>query len=180
MSLRRRTYVLGYFGMGLLLAGWSLFLFFVGNIGQPQFYAIPGGLYFVGMGFFERARRPGRFALVIESFGLALLLVTSFIQSVNSETGFPYFLLLLVEGLLVAWWGAARHLRVPFVIGLTAIVVNVLAQLVILIRVYDVNRWVIIFSAGILLVGLGLFVERRREMLLSRAQEFRDQLERWD
>jgi hypothetical protein len=179
MSLRRRTYLLGYLGMGLLIAGWSLFLF-VRNVEQPQFYAIPAGLYFTGMGFFERARRPGRFALLIESLGLALLLVTSFAQSLNGETGFPYFLLLLVEGLLVVWWGAARRLRVPFVIGLTASVINVLAQVVVLVRVYDVNRWIIIFGVGILLVGLGIFVERRREMLLARAQEFRDMLERWD
>jgi peptidoglycan biosynthesis protein MviN/MurJ (putative lipid II flippase) len=85
-----------------------------------------------------------------------------------------------VEGLLVVWWGAARRLRVPFVIGLTASVINVLAQVVVLVRVYDVNRWIIIFGAGILLVGLGVFVERRREILLARAQEFRDTLERWD
>jgi hypothetical protein len=50
----------------------------------------------------------------------------------------------------------------------------------VLVRVYDVNRWIIIFGAGILLVGLGVFVERRREILLARAQEFRDTLERWD
>ena len=179
LSLRQRTYLLGYLGMGLLLAGWSLLLF-KQNVNEPQFYALPAGLYFAGMGFFERLRKPGGFALIIESLGLAFLLVTSFIQSVNGQNGFPYFLLLIAEGLLVVWWGAARHLRVPFVIGLVASVLNVLAQVVVLVRVYDVNRWIIIFGVGILIVGLGLFMERRREMLLTRSQEFRDMLERWD
>lgn len=179
MSLRRRTTLLGYFGMGMLLAGWSLLLF-KQNVGEPQYYALPAGLYFAGMGFIERVRRPGRFALLIESLGLALLLVTSFIQSVNAVSGFPYFLLLLAEGLAVVWWGAARHLRVPFSIGILASVANILAQVVVLVRTYDVNRWIIIFGVGILIVGLGLFIERRREMLLARSQEFRDMLESWD
>lgn len=177
MSLRRRTTLIGYFGMGMLLAGWSLFLFFA-HVEQPQFYAIPAGLYFTGMGFFERRRRPGRFALLIESLGLAFLLVTSFIQSMDAITGLPYFLLLLVEGGLVVWWGAARRLRVPFVIGLIAIVVNFLAQLVV--RFHDANPWVIGFVVGIALVTLGIFVERRREKLLAQAQDFRDMLERWE
>ncbi len=179
MSLRRRTYLLGYLGMGLLLAGWSLLLF-KQNVSEPQFYALPAGFYFAAMGFLERLRRPGRFALLIESLGLALLLVTSFVQSIDTVNGFPYFLLLLVEGFAVVWWGAVRHLRVPFFIGIIASVMNILAQVVVLVRVYEVNRWIIIFGVGILIVGLGLFMERRREMLITRSQEFRDMLERWD
>jgi hypothetical protein len=179
LSLRKRMLLLGYLGMGLLLAGWSLLLFRQ-NISEPQLVAVPAGLYFVGMGFFERLRHPGRFPLLIESLGLALLLVTSFVQSVNGAGGFPYFLVLLVEGLLVIWWGAARHLRVPFIIGMSASVLNVLAQVVVLVRVNNINPWITFFAVGILILGLALFIERRREMLISRSQEFRDLLERWD
>ncbi len=178
MSLRRRMIVLGYLGMGSLLAAWSLFLFFVQNVGQPQVYAIPAGLYFISMGFFERTRHPGRFALLIESLGLAFLLVTSFIQSVDSQTGFPYFLLLLAEAGLVVWWGAARRLRTPFVIGILAIVVNFLAQLVV--RFHDANPWIVGLVIGVIFLGLAMVIERRRETLLARAQELRDRLERWN
>ncbi|MGC1377987.1 MAG: hypothetical protein WA821_17270, partial [Anaerolineales bacterium] len=178
MSLRKRTYLLGYFGMGSLLVAWSLFLFFVQNVALPQVYAIPAGLYFIGMGFFERARRPGRFALLIESLGLAFMLVTTFIQSTNTQTGFPYFLLLIVEAALVVWWGAARRLRVPFVIGIIAIVVNFLAQVVV--RFHDANPWIVGLVVGIVFLGLGIIIERRREALLARAQELRDRLERWN
>ena len=179
LSLQKRTYLLGYLGMGLMLAGWALFLF-VRNVAYPQLYALPAGLYFSGIGFIERRRRPGLFALIIESFGLAVLLTTSFVQSLQSSGGFPYFLMLLVESLLVIWWGAARRLRVPFLIGLVAGVLNILAQLVVLVRVYDVNRWIVLFGVGILLVIVGLTVERRREKLLAQAQDFRGMLERWD
>jgi hypothetical protein len=178
LSLQNRAHLLGYLGMGLILVGWSMFLF-VKNSPQPQFYALPAGLYFSVVGLLERRRRPGLFALLIESLGLSVMLTTSFVQSLNTEGGFPYFLLLLVESLLVIWWGAAWRLRVPFLTGLGASVLNVLAQVVVLVFVYEVNRWIIIFGVGILLVGVGLFVERRRENLVVQAQGLRDMLERW-
>ncbi len=178
-ALQKRTLPLGYLGMGLLLAGWSLFLF-VRDAPQPQYYALPAGLYFSAIGFLERRRHPGRFALLTESFGLVVMLTTSFLQSFSLLNGFIYFLILLVEALLVSWWGAARRLRVPFLIGLLYSVLNILAQLVVLVRVYEISRWLIIFGVGALLMGIGLLVERRREMLLAQAREFRDMLERWD
>jgi hypothetical protein len=179
LALRIRAYPLGYLGMGLLLASWSIFLF-IRNVDQPQFYALPAGLYFAAVGFFERRNRPGRFAILIESFGLAVLLVTSYTQSLNGSAGLPYFLILLVESLLVVWWGAARRYRVPFIIGLVASVVNIISQAVVLVRVNNVNQWIVTFGVGLILVSLGLFVERRREKLLAQAHEFRDMLESWD
>ena len=179
MSLRRRTYLLGYLGMGLLLAGWSLLLF-KQNITEPQFYAVPAGLYFVGMGFFERRRHPGRFAMIIESLGFALLLFTSFTQSINGASGFIYFLLLLVEGLLVIGWGAYWHFRVPFIIGLAASVLNVLAQVAVLINVYQINRWLIIFGVGFLIMGIAVYGNWRREQLVTQGQGLRDMLEKWE
>jgi hypothetical protein len=179
LALQKHSLLQGYLGMGLLLAGWSLFLF-VRDVPQPQYYALPAGLYFSAIGFLERRRHPGRFALLTESFGLLVMLTTSFLQSFSLQNGFIYFLLLLVEALLVSWWGAARRLRVPFLIGLLYSVLNILAQLVVLVRVYEVSRWLIIFGVGALLMGVGLLVERRREKLLAQAREFRDMLEKWD
>lgn len=179
MAVSKRSYGWGYLGFGLILLAWCLLLF-VRNADQPQFYAIPSGLYFAVIGFLERRRRPGRFPMLIESLGLAILLVTSFIQSLDGAAGFPYFLLLLVEGLIVIWWGAARRLRVPFLIGIASSVINVIAQVIVLVSVYDINRWFIIFGVGILLMGLGLIVERRRERLLAQAQSWRETLEKWE
>jgi len=170
---------LGYLGMGMLQLAWVLVLI-VQDIKEPQWYAIPAGLYFIGVGFFERQRKRGLFAIVVEGFGLAVLLVTSFIQSLNGAEGFPYFVLLLVEGLVVIWWGASQRLQIPFFAGLGASVLNVVAQVVVLVSVYDVNRWFIFLGVGMLLVTVAVFVERQRESIISRTQEWREGLESWE
>jgi hypothetical protein len=169
----------------MLLAAWVLVLL-RWDITQPQWYAIPTGLYFTGIGFLERRRasalqNPTRllFAILVESFGLAVLLLTSFIQSLDSTTGFPYFVLLLIEALLVTWWGAGRRLRLPFFIGLGASALNVVAQVVVVINVYEVDRWLIIFGVGLLLVTLAVFVERQRLRVIAQAQVWREALETW-
>ena len=179
IAYRGRHYPLGYLGMGMLVLAWALALI-VRDVRQPQLYAIPAGLYLTGIGFLERrlARRP--FASLVESFGLAVLLTTSFIQSLDSAGGFPYFLLLLVEALLVIWWGAARRIKVPFFIGLGVSALNVVAQVVVLINVYDVNRFLVIFGVGLLLVTVAMFVERQRARIIARTQEWFEVLETWE
>ena len=79
-----------------------------------------------------------------------MLLLTSFAQSLSAD-GFGYFLLLLIEAFAVIWWGAGWHLKTPFFIGIAASVLNVLAQIVVLVNVHDVNRFVVIFTAGLML-----------------------------
>jgi hypothetical protein len=179
VAYRGRYYRLGYTAMAMLQVAWALLLI-VGGVAEPQLYAIPAGLYFSGVGFLERHRGRKWFALVVENFGLAVLLLTSFIQSLDSAQGFWYFVLLLVESLLVIWWGAARRLKIPFFVGLAASALNVAAQVVVLINVYDVNRWILIFGVGILLVSAAVFVERQRVRIIAKAQEWRVALEAWE
>ncbi len=179
VAYRGHYHRLGYTAMAMLQVAWALLLI-VRNVAEPQLYAIPAGLYFSGVGFLERRRGRKWFALVVESFGLAVLLLTSFIQSLNGAGGFWYFVLLLAESLLVVWWGAARRLKVPFFVGLIASALNVVAQVVVLINVYDVNRWILIFGVGILLVSAAVFVERQRVRLIAKAQEWRVALEAWE
>jgi len=179
VAYRGHYHRLGYTAMAMLQVAWALLLI-VRNVAEPQLYAIPAGLYFSGVGFLERRRGRKWFALVVESFGLAVLLLTSFIQSLDGVGGFWYFVLLLVEGLLVIWWGAARRLKIPFFVGLAASALNVTAQVVVLINVYDVNRWILIFGVGILLVSAAVFVERQRVRIIARAQEWRVALEAWE
>jgi hypothetical protein len=179
IAYRGRYYRLGYLGMAMLQLAWVLVLI-VQDVTQPQWYAIPAGLYLTGMGFLERRRANSLFAILIESLGLAVLLLTSFIQSLDGAAGFPYFLLLLIEALLVTWWGAGRRLKTPFFIGLGASVLNVVAQVVVLVNVYNVTPWIIILSVGLLLVTAAVFVERQRVRIIAQAQEWREALEAWE
>jgi hypothetical protein len=177
VAYRRRYLWLGYLGLSMLLAAWSLALAFQ-NVRQPQFYAIPAAIYFTIIGYLEGRRGNRVFGLILEGFGLAVLLVTSFIQSLGGS-GFWYFLLLLVESLLVIWWGAVRHQRLAFFTGIGFSVLNVIAQIVNLVRIYQVNRWFIILGVGLLLVLLAVFIERRREQLVVEAKGWQDTLATW-
>lgn len=169
---------LGYFGAGLLQLAWVMLLVRQG-VNQPQLYAIPLGLYIVGVSLLERRSGRVHFANYLESFGLAVMLLTTFIQSLSPVDGFFYFLLLLGQGVLCLWWGALRHCKVAFFAGVAASSLNVVAQVILLIRIYDVNRWVVMVGAGTLLVVAAILVERKREQIISRTHEWRDALGGW-
>ncbi|TAK14680.1 MAG: hypothetical protein EPO32_00705 [Anaerolineae bacterium] len=179
VAYRGRYHRLGYAGMALLLAAWVILLV-QQEVSEPQWYAIPAGLYFVTIGFLERLRARRTFALLVEGFGLAVLLLTSFIQSTNGAAGFPYFVLLLAEGLLVAWWAAVQQLRVPFLTGVAAVVLNVVAQVIVTLSVYDRFRWLIILGVGLMLVALAVVIERRRERIVTQARAWRETIESWN
>lgn len=175
----RRRPRLSYLGMAMLEVAWVVMLL-SRNVRQPQLYAIPAGLYFTLVGILEQGQEHRFLGRLLEGFGLAVILITSFGQSLDSEQGFPYFMLLLVEGLLVIWWGAARRRLLPFYAGIGASVLNVIAQIVIMVRVYEINRWFIFLGVGLVLITTAIFVERRREQIIETTREWRQQLETWD
>jgi len=179
IAYRGRVYRLGYLGMALLEFAWALALV-INDVAQPQWYAIPGGLYFIGLGYMEWTRNKSKYAIGIEILGLGVLLVTSFAQSLNGETGLPYFVLLLAEGLIVIWWGVYQKRKIPFFTGIGASAINIVAQVIILINVYDINRWLVAFGAGLLIMGLAIYIERSREQLRARARELSETLEKWE
>jgi hypothetical protein len=179
MAYRGRQYMLGYIGMALLELAWAILLF-MNDISQPQFYAIPAGLYFMAMGYLELRRNRRRYGVAVDILGLSVLLVTSFAQSLNGAQGFPYFVLLLLEGLLVIWWGALQKRKIPFFAGIAASALNILAQVIVLISVYDINRWLVAFGVGLLIMGIAIYIERGREQLRGYSREWSESLEKWE
>lgn len=179
IAYRGRKFVLGYLGMALLEVAWVIALF-MNDVAQPQLYAIPGGLYFMGIAYLELRRERKRYAIGIEILGLGVLLLTSFLQSLNGAQGFIYFALLLVEGFLAIWWGTLQKRKIPFFAGIGFVVLNVLAQLIVLVSVYDINRWFVAFGAGLLIMGFAIYIERSREQLRVRVRELSETLETWE
>jgi len=179
IAYRGHYHRLGYTAMAMLQAAWALLLI-VGKVAEPQLYAIPAGLYFTGIGYLERRRSRKLYAIIIESFGLAVLLLTAFIQSLNGGVeGLPHFVLLIVEGLLVIWWGASRRLKLPFFVGLAASAINVVGQVVVAFSGGDiVIRVLIIFGAGVIIITAGLIIERLS--LLAKVPEWLEALEEWE
>jgi hypothetical protein len=172
-------YRLGYLGMALLQLAWVIVLF-MNDVSQPQLYAIPGGLYFMSIAYLELHRERKRYAVGVEILGLGVLLVTSFIQSLNGKSGFPYFVLLLVEAFLVLAWGWAQKRRIPFFTGIGAVVLNVLAQVIVVVAAYNISVWYVAFGVGILIMGLAIYIERSREQLRTRVRELSETLEAWE
>jgi len=179
IAYRGKIYQLGYLGMALLEIAWVIVLF-INKVAQPQLYAIPGGLYFMGIAYLELQRGQRRYAVAIEILGLGLLLVTSFAQSLNGAQGLPYFILLLAEALLIIWWGTIQKRKIPFFAGIGATALNVIAQVIVLISVYDINRWLVAFGVGLLIMAIAIYIERSREQLRIYSRELSETLEKWE
>jgi hypothetical protein len=180
IAYRGQKFTLGYLGMALLQIAWVIILFISGNIDRPQLYAIPAGLYFMGIAYLELRRDRKRYAAGIEILGLGVLLLTSFIQSLNGKDGFPYFVLLLVEALVVVWWGTLQKRKTPFFAGIGFSALNVLAQLIVFISINNISVWYVAFGAGLFIMGIAIYIERSREQLRIRARELSERLETWE
>jgi len=179
IAYRGRRHILGYLGMALLEAAWVMVLY-MNDVQQPQWFAIPGGLYFIGIGFLEWRRNRKVYAIAIEILGLGILLVTSFAQSLNGAQGFPYFVLLMFESLLVIWWGVLQRRKIPFFTGIGASVLNIIAQVTVLVNVYNVNIWLVGLGVGLLIMAIAVWVELKREQLRARTRELTETLEKWE
>jgi hypothetical protein len=167
---------LGYAAVAVLEIAMAL-LFWRWDLEQPQFYAIPAGLYFIAIAWFEKKRDRVGFAKLLESFGLLVILLTAFLQSLNLETGFWYFVLLLVEGVLMMVWGAQQRRKLPFLIGVGGNVMNVVGQIVVLfLGGSTLTRWIIFGGVGLLILLAAIYAER---WILPRAQQLRERLEAW-
>jgi hypothetical protein len=179
IAYRGQHYILGYLGMALLEIAWAMLLI-VNDVMQPQWYAIPAGLYFIGIAYLEWHRNRHRYALGIEILGLGVLLLTSFIQSLNGAEGFPYFVLLMFESLLIIGWGVLQKRKIPFFTGIGASALNIVAQVIVLVSVYNINIWLVALGVGLLIMAIAVYVEFKREKLRVRSRELSEALEKWE
>ncbi len=177
-ALVQRWAWLGYAAVILLLCGWSLEWFFIWGMREPQWYAVPAGVYLLGVGYLEWIQNRRTLARWIDRAGLVLLLFSSFWQSMTEPNGWPYALLMGAEALAVAWWGSARRQRRFLYFGVVGVVVDVAGQSVE--PLLSANRWIVFGVAGLILVTVAVFVERRLEALTRLSRELRERLEEWE
>ncbi|MBI4760675.1 MAG: hypothetical protein HZC39_11210 [Chloroflexi bacterium] len=166
---------LGYLAVGMLLAGWFLYAFYVNvweNLRQMQWYAIPAGLYLLGVGFMEWERGSRNLARWLDYAAILLLLGSLFWQTL--VFGWQFALLLGAEGFAAFWWGSARRLRRFFYAGMVGVVLAGVGQL--LNALQEVNQWITFGLIGLLLVILAVLVERRLEAIKAWQQV----LESWE
>lgn len=166
---------LGYLAVGMLLTGWFLYAFYVNawdNLRQLQWYALPAGLYLLGIGFLEWQRGGRTLARWLDYAAILLLLGSLFWQTLVFGWGFA--LMLGGEGLAAFWWGSARRLRRFFYTGMSGVILAALGQL--LNALQEVNQWITFGLIGLILVVAAIIVERKLEAIKAWQQV----LETWE
>ncbi len=134
----------------------------------------------MGLAYLEWQRNKSKYAIGIELLGLGILLITSFTQSLNGENGFVYFVLLMVESFLIIWWGAIQKRKIPFFVGILFSALNIIAQVIVLVNVYNISIWLVGLGMGLIIMAIAIFVELRREQLRARTREWSEALEQWE
>jgi hypothetical protein len=167
---------LSYGAVGLLLGSWGIELLLVWGQREVQWYAIPAGLYLLGVGYLEWAWGSRPLARWLDRAALLLLLGSSFWQSLGDD-GWIYALLLGAEGLAIVWWGSARRLRRFLYAGVDGVTLDVAGQL--LEPLFSANV-IVLATVGMSLIVLASLVERRLEAVKLLSKELRDRLEEWE
>ena len=161
-AVAHRWVRLGYVAMGMLLAGWMMYAFYIQAWDRParvQWYAIPAGLYLLGIGYEEWERGHKGLARWLDYGAMLLMMGSLFWQTMLF--GWVYAMLLGLEGFLAFWWGSARRLRRFFYAGMVGVILAVLGQLINSLR--SINQWIVFGIIGLLLVVVALLVERKLE-----------------
>ncbi len=166
---------LGYLAVGMLLSGWMIYAFYLqqwDDLRQLHWYAIPAGLYLLGVAYLEWGHGNRSLARWLDYAAISLILGSLFWQTLVFGWGFA--LLMGGMGLLAFWWGSARRLRRFFYAGIVGVILATIGQL--LNALQHINQWVTFGIIGLLLVIIGVVVERKRESL----KIWQDTMDDWE
>jgi hypothetical protein len=176
----RRWYVVGYGAVALLLGAWALWWRFFMDMPGFQWYAVPAGLYLLGVGWLEWWQGRKGLARWVDRAGMLVWLGTAWWQSLPGvmPSGWPYALIMGAEALLLVWWGSARRLKQYLYVGVVGVVVSAVTQSIE--PLLSANRWIVFGIVGLLLVGTAILVERKLETIRELSAELRERLEGWE
>ena len=171
----RRRLRLGYLAVGMLLAAWTLYAFYVqrwDGAAHVQWYALPAGLYLLGIAWQEWERGNRTLGRALDYAAVLLMMGSLFWQTLLF--GWRYALMLGGEGFGSLWWGSARRLRRFLYAGMLGVVLATTAQLINSLR--SVNQWIVFGIIGLLVVVAAIVVERKLEDIKA----LRQVLESWE
>ena len=175
-ALVERRPRLSYLALLLLFTSWSLWLLLIQNARELQLYAIPAGAYLLLMGWLEWRSGSRAVARWLDWLGVLILYGSAFWQSFGVH-GELYALLMIVEGLLIAWLGSLRRLRRLLYLGMAGVITAVVGQLIE--PLFALNTFVLLLL-GAALVGLGIALERRLDKVRELSHELRAKMEHWE
>ncbi|MCP4361072.1 MAG: hypothetical protein GY796_23945 [Chloroflexi bacterium] len=175
-ALVERRLRLSYLALLLLFASWSLWLLLIQGARELQLYAVPAGFYLLLMGWLEWTKGSRTVARWLDWLAVFILYGSAFWQSFGLH-GELYALLMMGEGLLIAWLGSWRRLRRLLYLGVAGVVTAVGGQLIE--PLFALNTFVLLLL-GAALVGLGIALERRLEKVREFSYELRAKMEHWE
>ncbi len=170
--------ILALSGLTTLLATW--------NIGQPQAYLVPWGMYVIAAGIRERYwgyRPAGRYLEAAGILGiLGMTQAQLFVEGARPDlwglNDQALFYILLGESLLVLVQANLRRVKYPFYTGLVFLLLNL--GLTVYDQTRDVDKLLLLGVLGAVLFALAVFLERKREVALRKGRDLLKALERWD
>jgi hypothetical protein len=166
---------LGYIAIAMLLSAWMLQVFYIqqwDNLRQIQWYAIPAGLYLLGIAYMEWQQGNRTFGRWLDYSTMILMLGSLFWQTLLF--GWVFSMFLGTEGLLSVLWGSARRLRRFLYAGMSGVVLATLGQL--LNSLQSINQWIVFGIVGLSLVLVAIIVERKLEDIKT----WHEILETWE
>lgn len=166
---------IGYIAVAMLLAAWMLHAFYVqlwDGAANVQWYALPAGLYLLGISFLEWQRGNKDFARWIDYAAVVLMMGSLFWQTLLF--GWVYAVTLYAEGFAAIWWGSARRLRRFLYAGMMGVVLATLAWLINSLQ--SINQWLVFGALGLIVVLTAILIERKIEDLKA----LRQILETWE
>ncbi|MBU1662336.1 MAG: hypothetical protein KKD28_12790 [Chloroflexi bacterium] len=175
ISVVRRMSRLGYAAVGMLLTGWITYAFYIQQwegLALVQRYAIPAGLYLLGIAYLEWERGNKPWARWLDYAGMTLMFGSLFWQTMIF--GWKFALILGAEGLVALWWGSARRLRRFLYAGIAAVILATTGQL--LNALQSINQWITFGIIGSLLVLVAILVERKLEGFKA----WQESLDNWE
>jgi hypothetical protein len=169
-------------GMAYLAAGSGLVVIwavlFTLDISEPQAYIIPLGISLIAVAWIQK--RGARLALYrwFSIVGMVLLMGSLLIQSIVTEDGYLYAVLLFIECTLAIFIGARTHSRCYVQIGGLALIANALFQIAP--GFVNLPRWIQIGLTGGILLSIGLLALFQRERLLKTRKKLTEDWRQWN
>ena len=167
---------LSYLALLLLFAAWSLWLLAIQGARELQLYAIPAGFYLLLLGWLEWQRGSQAAGRWLDWTAVIVLFGSALSQSFGNH-GELYALLMIGEGLLLAWMGSLRRLRRLLYLGVAGVVTAVGGQLI---EPLLALNTLVLLLLGAALVALGIALERRLDKVRDLSRELRLKMEHWE
>ncbi len=175
LASRRRWW--GYGALLLLLSSWGLQWLMVWDWREVQLYALPTGLYLLGIGYLEWSSGSRSLARWVDRAAMVLMLGSVFWQSMVGDYRWVYSGLMVIESVAFVIWGSGRRLRRFLYAGVAGVLIAVAGQAVDPLLSGNLVFYLVI---GLLLIGLAILIEPRLKQIQTLSQDVRERLESWE